>query len=590
MIRKALMAACALGVLAMAGSADAAKKKHHGVREQPETVFDLVIHGGTIYDGSGGQPFVGDVAIKGDRIVYVGKGPAPGLAFNTIEAKGKAVSPGFVNMLSWATESLMVDGRGQSDLRQGVTLEVFGEGTSMGPITPAMKKRDQARQGDFKYPITWNTLDQYLTMLEKKGVSMNVASFIGAATVRDMELGEKDIQPTPAQLKRMRATVHKAMEEGALGVGASLIYTPANYAKTPELSALASESAMCGGEYIAHMRSEGDRLLEAVDETLQIGRESGGPVRIYHMKAAGKPNWEKEDAFIAKIETARAHGQRVSANMYTYTAGATGLDAAMPPWVQDGGLEAWIARMKDPKVRAKLIGEMRDPHPKYENLYLRAGAEGTLLLAFKNPKLKPLTGRTLASVAEERHESPEDAAIDLVIEDGSRVGVAYFLMSEDNIKRQLALPWVSFGSDEGAEQPSGVFLLSQPHPRAYGNFARVIGHYVRDEKALTMPEAIRRLSALPSKELALKDRGMLAKGYFADVVVFDPEKVQDHATFPKPQQFATGIEDVLVNGKLALKDGEPTGAPTGRVVRGRAWKGWKGGGCKASAKSWSWYQ
>jgi N-acyl-D-amino-acid deacylase len=592
MIRKALMAACALGALAMAGTADAAKHngKRHAAKEQAEPVFDLVIHGGTIYDGAGGAPYVGDVAIKGDRIVYVGKGPAPGLSFNTIDAKGKAVSPGFVNMLSWATESLMIDGRGQSDLRQGVTLEVFGEGESMGPLTPTMKSLGEKRQGDFKYPITWTSLDQYLTMLQHKGVSMNVASFVGAATVRENELGERDIQPTPAQMTRMRGLVKKAMEDGALGVGASLIYAPANYARTPELSAMASESAKCGGVYIAHMRSEGDRLLEAVDETLRIGRESGGPVRIYHMKAAGKPNWAKEDTFIDRIEKARASGQRVSANMYTYTAGATGLDAAMPPWVQDGGLEAWIERMKDPKVRTKLLAEMRDPNPKYENLYLRAGPEGTLLLGFKNDKLKPLTGRTLASVAEERHESPEDAAIDLVIEDGSRVGVAYFLMSEDNVKRQLTLPWVSFGSDADAEEPTGVFLKSQPHPRSYGNFARVLGHYVRDEKVLTLPDAIRRLSALPSQELALKDRGMLKKGYFADVVVFDPTTIADHATYPKPQQFATGVEDVLVNGKLALKDGEPTGAATGRVVRGRAWKGWKGGGCKASAKMWRWYQ
>jgi N-acyl-D-amino-acid deacylase len=425
-------------------------------------------------------------------------------------------------------------------------------------------------------------------MLEKKGVSMNVASFIGAATVRDMELGEKDIQPTPAQLKRMRATVHKAMEEGALGVGASLIYTPANYAKTPELSALASESAMCGGEYIAHMRSEGDRLLEAVDETLQIGRESGGPVRIYHMKAAGKPNWEKEDAFIARIETARAQGQRVSANMYTYTAGATGLDAAMPPWVQDGGLEAWIARMKDPKVRAKLIGEMRDPHPKYENLYLRAGPEGTLLLAFKNPKLKPLTGRTLASVAEERHESPEDAAIDLVIEDGSRVGVAYFLMSEDNVRKQVVLPWVSFGSDEAGEAPEGVFLLAAAHPRAYGNFARVLGEYTRKQHLMSLEAAIHKLSMLPADNLSLADRGRLKPGAFADVVVFDPETIQDHATYDKPHQLSTGVSQVIVNGKFALRDGKATGAPTGRVVRGRAWTGVAGGGCRKSASDWTW--
>ncbi len=591
-MRKHVMTTAAVTVLAVAlisGSALAAKHgAKHPAREQAEPVFDLVIHGGTIYDGSGGAPYVGDVAIKGDRIVYVGKGPAPGLTFNEIDAKGKAVAPGFINMLSQAQESLLVDGRGQSDLRQGVTLEVMGEGDSMGPITPAMARLEETRQGDIKYRIDWSTLDQFLTKLQKKGVSMNVASFIGATTPRRVVLGERDVQPTPAQLKQMRKLVHDAMEDGAMGVGASLIYSPASYARTPELMALAQESGKCGGIYIAHMRSEGDRLLEAVDETVAIARSSGAPAEIWHLKAAGKSNWNKLEPLIEKVEAARKSGVRISANMYTYTAGATGLDAAMPPWVQNGGLEAWIEHLKDPATRAKVIAEMRNEHPGWENLYGHAGAEGTLLLGFKNEKLKPLTGKTLAEVARMRGQSPEDTAIDLVIEDGSRVGVAYFLMSEDNVKRQLTLPWVSFGSDEQAEEPTGVFLKSQPHPRAYGNFDRVIGHYVRDEHVLSLPEAIRRLSNLPARDLSLKDRGMLKKGYFADVVVFDPATVADHATFPRPQQFSTGVIDVLVNGKIALKDGEPTGAASGRVVRGRAWKGYKGGGCKASAKAWTW--
>jgi N-acyl-D-amino-acid deacylase len=550
--------------------------------------YDLLIRGGAIYDGSGKPGFVGDVAVRGARIVYVGP-YAPGTAAKVVEAHGLAVAPGFVNMLSQAQESLLVDGKGESDLRQGVTLEVMGEGDSMGPETPAMARRDEARQGDIKYPITWSTLGGYLSMLETRGVSMNVASFVGATTVRDVVLGEADVQPTPAQLARMKALVRQAMEEGALGVGASLIYSPATYARTPELAALAAEAGRCGGIYIAHMRSEGDRVLEAIDETIDIARTSGAPAEIWHLKAAGRSNWNKLPAMIDKIEAARRGGVRISANMYTYTAGATGLDAGMPSWVQDGGLEAWIRRLKDPAIRARVVAEMKDVHPKgWENLMGHAGPDGTLLLAFKNPKLKPLTGKTLAEVARMRGKSPEETAIDLVIEDGSRVGVAYFLMSEDNVRRQVALPWVSFGSDEQAEAPRGVFKLSQPHPRAYGNFDRVLAKYVRDEHALGLPQAIRKLSALPAADLSLADRGRLKAGDFADVVVFDPRTIQDHATYPQPQQFSTGVRDVIVNGRFALQDGEPTGAATGRFVRGRAWTGRRGGGCRASAKAWSW--
>jgi N-acyl-D-amino-acid deacylase len=383
----------------------------------------------------------------------------------------------------------------------------------------------------------------------------------------------------------MRGLVRQAMEEGALGVGASLIYAPSTYAKTPELAALATEAGRCGGVYIAHMRSEGDHVLEAIDETIAIAQASGAPAEIWHLKAAGRSNWAKLDPMIAKIEQARASGVRITANMYTYTAGATGLNAGMPPWVQDGGLEAWIARLKDPAIRARVIAEMRDVHPAgWENLMGHAGAEGTLLLAFKNPKLKPLTGKTLAEVAKMRGKSPEETAIDLVVEDGSRVGVAYFLMSEDNVRRQVALPWVSFGSDEAAEAPRGVFKLAQPHPRAYGNFVRVLAKYVREDHALTLPQAVRKLSALPAANLSLADRGMLKAGYAADVVVFDPKTVQDHATYERPQQFASGVRDVLVGGKFALRDGTPTGAPTGRFVKGRA----ANGGCRTRSGDWTW--
>jgi N-acyl-D-amino-acid deacylase len=548
---------------------------------------DLVLRNGTIYDGSGKAPYRGDVAIKADRITYVG--PHRALAGRTeIDVKGQAIAPGFINMLAHPEESLFADGRALSDLQQGVTLEVMGE-FSMGPLNQKMKDLAVKREQDIKYPVTWTTLGEYLDVLERRGISPNVASFVGAPTVRTYVLGEGDVQPTPQQLEEMRALVHSAMEEGALGVTTMLIYAPATYAKTPELMALAEESARCGGIYTTHMRSEGDRIEAAVQETIDIAKASGAPAEIYHLKLAGRDNWAKLDHVITMIEGARASGVRITANMYTYTAGATGLDAAMPTSVQSGGLEAWIGRLKDPAIRAKVIAEMRNPHPStWENLYGAAGADGVLLLAFKNPKLKPLTGKTLAEVAKLRGVSPEDAAIDLVIEDGSRVGVAYFLMNEDNIRRQVALPWVSFGSDEQGDAPEGVFLLSAAHPRAYGNFARVFAQYVRKDHVVSVEEAVRKLTSLPADNLSLKDRGRLKAGAFADVVVFDPTTIQDHATFEKPHQLSTGVSYVLVNGNMALKDGVPTGAATGRVVRGRAWTGNPGGGCRKSAKDWTW--
>jgi len=548
---------------------------------------DLVLRNGTIYDGSGRTPYTGDVAIDGDRITYVG--PHRRLAARTeIDAQGQAIAPGFINMLAHPEESLFADGRALSDLQQGVTLEVMGE-FSMGPVTQKMARLMVARQDDIKYPVTWTTLGQYLETLERRGISPNVASFVGASTVRTFVLGEGDVQPTPSQLDQMRGLVHRAMEEGALGLTTMLIYAPASYAKTPELIALARESARCGGMYTVHMRSEGDRVEAALQETIDIADASGAPAEIYHLKIAGKDNWDKLDRVIAMIEKARATGTRISADMYTYTAGATGLDAAMPLWVQDGGLEAWIDRLKVADVRARVIAEMRNPHPAaWENLLGAAGADGTLLLAFKNPKLKPLTGKSLTEVAKLRGVSPEDAAIDLVIEDGSRVGIAYFLMSEDNIRRQVAMPWVSFGSDEAGDAPEGVFLLSAAHPRAYGNFARVFAQYVRKDHALSIEDAVRKLTSLPADNLSLPDRGRLKVGAFADVVVFDPNAIQDHATFQKPHQLSSGVSYVLVNGRMAIKGGEPTGAATGRVVRGRAWTGATQGGCRSAAKDWAW--
>jgi N-acyl-D-amino-acid deacylase len=547
----------------------------------PPASYSVVIRGGTIYDGSGGAPFVGDVALKGDKIVYVGP-HAPGRAARTIDASGKAVSPGFVNMLSQAQESLIADGTGLSDTVQGVTLEVMGEGDSMGPWNPEMKRLAVQREGDIKYPVRWTTLGQYLEYLQRKGVTPNVASFVGATTVRRHEVGEKDLDPTPAQLSRMRALVRQAMKEGAMGVGSSLIYAPASYAETPELIAITTEAAKCGGMYISHMRSEANKLLEAIDELIAISRQSGAPAEIYHFKQAGQPNWGKLDAAIARIDAARANGQRITADMYTYPAGATGLDAAMPTWVQSGGLEAWIKRLKDPATRAKVAQEMRTPSNEWENLMLLAGSpDRVLLISFKNPKLKPLTGKTLAEVAKMSGKSPEETAMDLVIEDGSRVGTVYFLMSEDNIKREVALPWMSFGSDEQSDRPAGVFLKSSSHPRAYGNFVRVLAEYVRKDRVAELPDAIRRLSSLPATNLGIRNRGLLKAGYYGDVVVFDPATVQDHATFEKPKQLATGVDDVFINGVQVLRNGKHTGAKPGRVVRGPGWTGWPGGGaCK----------
>ena len=549
--------------------------------------YDVVIRGGTVYDGSGGRPFVADVAVSGDRIAAIGA-HLPGHGRDEVDARGKAVSPGFINMLAHPEESLIADGRAVSDLTQGVTLEVMGE-ISMGPLSPIMKALASKRQGDIKYPVNWNTLGQYLAMLEKRGISPNVASFVGAGTVRENLLGEADVQPTPEQLKAMQVLVTQAMEEGALGVTDALIYAPNTYAKTPELIALAKASAACGGIYTVHMRSEGDRLEQGVQETIDIARASGAPAEIYHFKQAGRGNWAKIGPEIAAIEQARSQGVRISADMYVYTAGATGLDASMPSWVQDGGLEAWIKRLQDPATRARVKAEMLTPHPAtWENLYAGAGPEGLLLLEFKNPKLKPLAGKTLAQIARERGKSPEDTAMDLVVEDGSRVGVAYFLMDEANVRKAVKLPWMSFGSDAEAPAPEGVFLLSKTHPRTYGNFARVLGHYVRENGDVTLPDAIRRLTTLPADNLSLYDRGRLKVGAYADVVVFDPATITDHGTYDRPAQLSTGVAEVLVNGRVALRDGRPTGAPTGRVVHGRAWTGGLGGGCRASAAEWRW--
>jgi len=537
----------------------------------PPERFDLIVRGGTVYDGTGAPGRRADVGVRGDRIAAVGD-LSRARAGRVIEAKGLAVAPGFINMLSWATDSLIADGRSMSDIRQGVTLEIFGEGWSMGPLNDAMKKEATEQQGDIKYTIDWTTLGGYLDRLVARGISPNVASFVGATTLRVHELGYSDREPTAAELGRMEDLAREAMREGALGLGASLIYAPAFYAKTPELLALTKAVAESGGGYVAHMRSEANRLLEATDELIGIARDARVHGEVYHLKAAGEANWPKLAQAIARLDAARAAGVSVSANMYTYIAGATGLDAAMPPWVQEGGLDAWVKRLEDPATRARVLAEMRAATDAWENLWLMAGSPDRVkFIGFKSGKLKPLTGLTLAEVMKRRGTSAEDTMIDLVIEDHSRVETAYFLMSEENVRLGIRQPWMAFGSDAESSAPEGVFLKSSTHPRAYGNFARLLGRYVRDEKIITLPDAIHRLTGLPATNWKLAGRGCLDPGCFADVVVFDPAKIRDHATFEKPQQYASGVRDVLVNGVQVLKNGEHTGAKPGRVVRGPGW-------------------
>ena len=563
-----------LAVSAMAALAACAPSPSPSQPAAPER-YDLLIRNGVVYDGSGAPPRRVDVAVKDARVVALLPAGARTDARQVLDAAGKAVAPGFINVLSWSTESLIADGRGLSDTRQGVTLEIFGEGWSMGPLTPAMKTTELEQQTDIKYPIQWTTLGEYLDFLVRRGITPNVASFVGATTVRIHELGEADVQPSAAQLARMQDIVRAAMREGALGVGASLIYPPAFYAKTDELVALGRAAAESGGGYIAHMRSEGNQLLEALDETIAIGRATHQRVEAYHLKAAGERNWPKMSQAIAKIEAARADGILASANMYAYTAGATGLSASLPPWVQDGGHDAMIKRLRDPATRPRILAEMKQLGNGWENLRLLAGgADRVLLLGFKNARLKPLTGKTLAEVAKLRGQPVEDAIADLIIEDDSRIDAAYFLMSDDNVELGLKQPWVSLGSDAESSAPEGVFLQSSTHPRAYGNVARFLGHYVRERKLLPLEEAIHRLTGLPAANWKLRDRGCLRTGCFADLVVFDPAAIIDHATYDRPQQFATGVTDVFVNGVQVLGAGEHTGKTPGQVVRGPGWTGW----------------
>jgi N-acyl-D-amino-acid deacylase len=530
--------------------------------------YDSIIRGGMIFDGNGGEPYQGDIGIKGDTIAFIGD-LSGATAKNEIDANGYAVAPGFINMLSWATESLIEDGRSQSDIRQGVTLEVMGEGWSMGPLNDKLKKQQQESQTDIKYNIEWNTLGEYLNFLEKKGTSCNVASFIGATTIRMNVIGEDNRDPTAAELDSMKALVRQAMEEGALGVGTSLIYPPAFFAKTNELVALCKEASKYGGSYISHMRSEGNKLYEALEELITIAREASIHAEIYHLKAAGKDNWHKMDSVIRRVERARAEGLDITADMYTYIAGGTGLTATMPPWLQDGGFGKLRERLQDPAIRMQTIKDMNSKTDLWENFYYAVGLpENILVVGFKQDSLKKYIGKSLAAVAKLRGKSPEETAMDLIVQDSTRVECIYFLMDENNVKKQVAIPWISFGSDEGSYEPAGVFLRFNPHPRAYGNFARLLGKYVREEKIITLQAAIRKLSKLPATNLKIRKRGELKTGNYADIVIFDAAKIKDNATFEKPHQYAEGMLYVFVNGVQVLKDGEHTGAKPGRFVKG----------------------
>lgn len=534
--------------------------------------YDTIIRNGMIYDGNGGEAYKADIGIINDTIAFIGD-LSKSSGKNEIDAKGNAVAPGFINMLSWASETLIQDGRSQSDIRQGVTLEVMGEGWSMGPLNDDLKKQQKEGQSDIKYDIEWNTLGEYLDFLEKKGISCNVASFVGATTIRMYVIGEDNRDPSAQEMDSMKLLVRQAMEEGALGIGSSLIYPPAFFAKTGELIALCTEAGKLGGTYISHMRSEGNKLYEAVEELITISQKANVHGEIYHLKAAGKDNWNKMDSVIRRVEKARNEGIDVAANMYTYTAGATGMTAAFPPYLQDGGFAKLRERLKDPAIRTLMKKEMNTNAVDWENLYYSAGSpEKVVLLGFKEDSLKKYIGKTLAEVAKLRGSSPEETAMDLIVLDSTRVGVAYFLMSEENVKKQVAIPWVSFGSDEGSYAPEGVFLKSNCHPRAYGTFARVLGKYCRDEKLITLADAIRKLSKLPATNLKIQKRGEIKTGHFADIVIFDPAKVKDNASFEKPHQYAEGMIHVFVNGVQVLKEGEHTGAKPGRFVKGPGFK------------------
>jgi len=529
--------------------------------------YDVLIRNGNIYDGTGAPPYQADIAVKGDQVVGIGDFEHQSAELE-IDATGLAVAPGFFNLLSHAHLSLLTDGRAMSDVFQGITFEVLSE-ASLSPLTDATAEFWAQLFSEEDVELDWRTVGDYLEKVENSGVAPNFGMFVSAATVRINVLGMDDVDPTPEQLEKMKAMVGQAMRDGALGLTTALIYAPGTYAETEELIELARVAGQYGGIYTAHMRSEANQLIEAIDETLRIGQEAGLPVKIHHLKAGGKPNWEKMDVAIAKINALRAQGVPVTADMYTYVAGATGLDASMPTWVQAGGYEKWAERLQDPEIRARVKAEMAVNAEDWENLGFLAGPDGMILVGFENPELKDkYMGKTLAEIASSRGQDYRDTIIDLVIEDGSRVGTVYFLMSEENLAKQIRQPWVMFGSDADAPAAEGKTLEEGAHPRTYGNTARLLGKYVREEQIITLQEAVRRLTLLPAETLSIPARGRLAPGYFADVAIFDPALVGDHSTFNKPHQYSSGMIYVLVNGIPVVSQGEHTGATPGRAVHG----------------------
>jgi N-acyl-D-amino-acid deacylase len=551
---------------ACAGEAEDKAAAPPGPPPAPPERYDVLIRGGTVYDGSGRPGAVLDLAVRGDRIVRVGGVPPGSSATREIDARGLAVAPGFIDVLSQSDESLIADGQAQSAVRQGVSLVILGE-SSPGPLTPGMKKSSMRHQGAIRFEIEWDTLGGYLDWLERRGISVNVAALVGAGTVRENVIPNLPRKASPAQLDRMVALVDQAMDEGALGLTAALIYPPGAYLSTEELTAMAGAAGRKGGLFAAHVRSEGNGIEGSIDEMADIARRGEVPVEIYHLKLAGKQNWPRLEALVEKIESLRASGVRITADMYPYTAAQTGFDAGMPRWAQAGGYPKWAARLRDPKTRARVKKEMLDAGADWDNFYAHAGPDGIMLAGFKNPALRPLLGRRLAEVARERGVHPADLAMDLVVEDGSRIDVVYFLMSEENVRRQIALPWMSFCSDAAAQSPAEPFARSHPHPRAYGAFARLLGTYVREQKVVTLEEAIRRMTSFPADTYGIAGRGRLAAEAMADVVVFDPATIADRATFEEPHRYATGVRHLLVNGQLVIEDGDHTGATPGRAVR-----------------------
>jgi N-acyl-D-amino-acid deacylase len=528
---------------------------------QRPTSYDFILSNALIYDGSGEKPYRADLAIQADTIAAIGQ-PNTLRGKKSLHVEGMAVAPGFINMLSWANVSLLEDGRSQSDIRQGVTLEVLGEGRSMGPLNDFMKMEMAQDQGDISFKVSWTTLGEYLQHLEERGVSTNVASFVGNGTIRQHVVGYDNRRATDQELEEMKSLVQTAMDEGAVGLSSSLLYAPSMYADTEELIALAQVAGEAGGMYISHIRNEGDALLESLDELIEISANAKIPAEVYHLKASQKTNWPKLDLAIAKIDSARTAGLEITADMYTYNASSTGLHVQLPDWAREGGIAAMLERLAVPSNKERAIAELQ----------FRNAPETILLVGFKTDSLRKYSGKYLPELAEAWNMTPAETLVDLLLKDQSRVQVVYFSTSEENIKKKIVQPWMSFCSDAGSYTNEGVFVRQSTHPRAYGSFIRVLGKFARDEGVISLEEAIRKLTSLPANNLKLTKRGSLAVGNYADIVVFNPAEVADRATFTDPHQYAKGVVHVFVNGKQVLEQGEHTGVMAGRFVKGPGFK------------------